>query len=123
MAQFGAYKMLIGEVVRCYHYNIYAKCYEFNRLAYYIGNGYSIGSFEKPIYPIKYDRYIPNRLYDSVKCKLLTTDWNLEDFNTENLIDFEYQGQFDEFDWWGQLQKELDIKLKNARLNVNFNRQ
>ena len=117
------YSMLIGEPVRCYHYNTITKRYEFRRLAYYVGNGYSIDCFEKPFYPIRFDRYIPHRLYDSNECKLLTPDWELEDFNTDKLVDFEYQGQFDEYDWWNDLQKELNIVLKRARIQTtHFNK-
>ena len=114
------YAMLIGEPVRCYHYNTNTKQYEYNRLAYYVGNGYSIDCFEKPFYPIKFDRYIPHRLYDCNECKLLTPDWELEDFNTDKLVDFEYQGQFDEYDWWNDLQKELNIILKRARIQTTY---
>ena len=62
-----------------------------------------------------YGQYIDvkgRRVFDDVK--LNTPDYVLEDFNTENLVDY-YDGHLDEFWWWHEIQKEVQNQLnKNA---------
>ena len=125
------YKMLLGEPCRCYHKNENG-AYTFQRIAYYVGNGYCIidgftdvrDMMLKGIAPIllKYDRYIPTRLWNTDyqyakerglvhKFKwnlkeILLPNFSVENFNIENLVDF-YQGHLDEFWWWHDIQKEL----------------
>lgn len=130
------YQLLLGEPCRGY-YKYDNGDYSFNGLCYYVGNGYCVFSITDTFDRLqrggavilqKYDRYIPCRLwnktygqYIDVKgkrvfddVKLNTPDYVLEDFNTENLVDY-YDGHLDEFWWWHEIQKEVQNQLnKNA---------
>lgn len=120
------YKMLLGEPCRCYHKQADGS-YQFNQVAYYVGSGCAVSSFtdvcdKLPYVILRFDRYIPTRLWNSdylheLKTKsytnlkqILLPDYEVEDFNTERLIDF-YQGHLDEFWWWKEIQTKVGDTL------------
>lgn len=126
MGRFGNYKMLLGEPCRCYFKNDKGE-YQYVMNAYYVGRGYCVRSFsdvaERLLYQVlKFDRYIPIRLYNKeylyeLQNKGYTNqkpinnpDFELNDFNTNDLIDF-YEGHLDEFWWWKEIQDKVREEL------------
>lgn len=129
------YKLLLGEPCRGYYKHDNGD-YSFNGMCYYVGNGYCVLSITDTFDSLqrggavilqKYDRYIPCRLwnktygqYIDVKgrrvfddVKLNTPDYVLEDFNTENLVDY-YDGHLDEFWWWHEIRKAVQVELEKT---------
>ena len=134
------YKMLIGEPCRCYYKNNADK-YSFQGVGYYIGNGYCVmhdfttlrDNLLQGIEPyiIKYDRYIPTRLWNKnygsrIKVnepfcryiiddkRLNTPDYDIDDFNTDALEDW-YYGHLDEFWWWHEIRKKVtELRFKKT---------
>lgn len=123
MGKFGKYKMLLGEPVRCYYKDNKGN-YLFQQTAYYVGNGFCVSSFTDvcdkiPYSVLKFDRYIPIRLFDKhyddtkpylFKSPIMNPDFTLEDFNTENLVDF-YEGHLNEFWWWNEIQDKVKEEI------------
>lgn len=127
MGRFGKYKMLLGEPCRLYTFNVNTKEYIYCGNGYYIGNGCCVNDltdirdrFLRDIEPVilHYDRYIPMRLWNKdyqyakesgvlyktqwVFKEILSPDYELNDFNTNNLIDYE-NVSLNEFWWWNRL--------------------
>ena len=127
------YQILIGEPCRCYFKSGKGE-YNYMGNGYYVGKGYCVtksftdvrDDLNNGIRPhlIKYDRYIPMRLWNEGygtnyewngkrmvdNNRLHTPDYALEDFNTDVLEDW-YYGHLDEFWWWKEIQKDVNEKF------------